>query len=42
MDDAGVEYPDLPDRTRELLDRSHRMHVRVARLDDVMQGEKVA
>jgi regulator of CtrA degradation len=42
MDDAGVEDPDLPDRMRELLDRSHRMYVRVARLDDMMQGEKVA
>jgi regulator of CtrA degradation len=42
MDDAGVEDPDLPDRMRELLDRSHRMYVRVARPDDMMQGEKVA
>jgi regulator of CtrA degradation len=42
MDDAGVEDPDLPDRMRELLDRSHRMYVRVARLDDMMQGEQVA
>lgn len=42
MDDAGIEDPELPNRMRALLDRSHRMYVRVARLDDMMQGEKVA
>jgi len=42
MDDAGVEDTDLPGRMRELLDRSHRMYVRVARLDDMMQREEVA
>jgi regulator of CtrA degradation len=42
MDDTGMEEGELPDRMRDLLDRSHRMYVRVARLDDMMQGDQVA
>ncbi len=42
MDYAGLADSDLPDRMRELLDRSHRVYIRVARLDDMMQGEEVS
>ena len=42
IDDSGVEDPGLPDRMRELLDRSQFVYVRAARLDDMVQGEQVS
>lgn len=42
MTDEGAEDGELPDRMRELLSKSQRMYVRVARLDDLMYGTKVA
>jgi hypothetical protein len=37
-----MEDSNLPDRMPELLDRNHRMYVRVARLYDMIQGEEAA
>jgi len=42
MDDDGSDDEALPERMRDLLARSQRMYVRVARLDDLMYESKVA
>lgn len=38
----GEDDDDLPERMRDLLDKSQRMYVRVARLDDMMAKSEVA
>ena len=40
--EAEDDDADLPERMRELLDKSQRMYVRVARLDDMMAESAVA
>ena len=42
MDDEGSRDDALPERMRDLLTRSQRMYVRVARLDDLMFERNVA
>ena len=39
---GALEDEELPERMRDLLAKSHRMYVRVARLDDMMADSKVA
>jgi regulator of CtrA degradation len=40
--EADIDDEQLPERMRDLLEKSHRMYVRVARLDDMMADSKVA
>lgn len=42
MDDDASDDEALPERMRDLLAKSQRMYVRVARLDDMMAESKVA
>ena len=42
MDDTGAEDEELPQRMRDLLERSHRIYVRVARLDEMMAQSEYA
>ena len=42
MDDTGAEDEELPERMRDLLEKSQRMYVRVARLDDMLADSRVA